>query len=70
MIYPSKIGLNVLKYSIFFSRDFQPMVFSCDDAPYHKTKIPINFSCRQGLNPRSFIQLSEILLVELNGIYK
>ena len=32
---------------------------------YHQTKIPIDFWCRQGLNPKSFIQLSETLLVEL-----
>ena len=32
---------------------------------YYKTKIPIDFWCRQGLNPKSFIQLSETLLVEL-----
>ena len=32
---------------------------------YHQTKIPINFWCRRGLNPRSFIQPSETLPVEL-----
>ena len=32
---------------------------------YLQTKTPINFSCRQELNHRSLIQLSDILLVEL-----
>ena len=34
-------------------------------ALYHQTKILISFRCRQGLNPRSLIQLSETLSVEL-----
>ena len=37
---------------------------------YHQTKTPINFWCRRGLNPRSLIQLSETLLIELTGTYK
>ena len=32
---------------------------------YHQTKTPISFWYRRGLNPRSFIQLLESLLVEL-----
>lgn len=32
---------------------------------YQQTKTPISLYSRQGLNPRSFIQLSEILSVEL-----
>ena len=32
---------------------------------YHQTKTSISFWCRRGLNPRSLIQPSEILLVEL-----
>ena len=38
-------------------------------ALYHQTKIPISFWCRQGLNPKSLIQPSEILLVELPGTH-
>ena len=37
---------------------------------YHRTKIPISFWCRRGLNPRSLIQPSETLLVELTGTHK
>ena len=37
---------------------------------YHQTKIPISFWCRRGLNPRSLIQPSETLLVELTGTHK
>ena len=36
---------------------------------YHQTKTPISFLYRWGLNPRSLIQLSETLSVELTGIY-
>ena len=38
-------------------------------APYHQTKTPINFWYRRGLNPRSFIQPSETLPVELIGTH-
>ena len=34
-------------------------------ALYHQNETPISFWCRQGLNPRSLIQLSETLTVEL-----
>ena len=34
---------------------------------YHQTNIPISFLCKQGLNPRSLIQPSETLPVELTG---
>ena len=36
---------------------------------YHQTKTPISFWCKRGLNPRSFIQSSEILPFELVGTY-
>ena len=36
---------------------------------YHQTKTPISFWCRRGLNPRSLIQPSEILPIELTGTY-
>ena len=32
---------------------------------YYLTKTLISFYCRRGLNPKSLIQLSETLLVEL-----
>ena len=32
---------------------------------YHQTKKPINFWCRQGLNPRSLIQLGTELLLDM-----
>ena len=35
---------------------------------YYQAKTPISFWYRWGLNPRSLIQLSEILLVKLTGI--
>ena len=35
----------------------------------HQTKIPIDFRCRQKLNPRFLIQLSETLPVNLIRIY-
>ena len=37
---------------------------------YHQTKTPIGFWCRRELNPRSLIQLSEILSVELIKTHK
>ena len=36
---------------------------------YHQTKTQIGFWCRQELNPRSSIQPSETLLIELTGIH-
>ena len=36
---------------------------------YHQTKTPISFLCRQGLNHRSLIQLSETLPIKLTGTH-
>ena len=36
---------------------------------YHQIKTPISFWCRRGLNPRSLIQPSETLPVELTGTH-
>ena len=36
---------------------------------YHQIKTSINFWYRQGLNPRSLIQPSEILPIELIGTH-
>ena len=44
-------------------RSFLMIVF------YYQTKIQISFWCRQRLNPRSFIQPLEILLIELIRTY-
>ena len=42
------------------------MASAFDDCDlYHQTKIPIGFWYRRGLNPKSLIQPSETLLVEL-----
>ena len=38
-------------------------------ALYHQTKTPTSFQCRWGLNPRSLIQPSETLPVELTGTH-
>ena len=38
-------------------------------ALYHQTKTPINFWCRRRLNPKSLIQPSEILPIELTGTH-
>ena len=45
------------------------MVSAPDDTLYHQTKTPISFWCRQGLNPRSLIQPSKTLPVELTGTH-
>ena len=37
---------------------------------YHQTKKLIDFWCKQRLNDRSLIQLSETLLVELTRIHE
>ena len=39
-------------------------------ALYHQVKTPISFWCRRRLNPRSLIQPSETLPVELTGTHK
>ena len=49
-------------------REFQPMMFASNDS--YQTKTLISFSCageNWGLNPKSLIQLLEILLVKLTG---
>ena len=45
------------------------MTFTFDDVLYYQFKISIGFWCRQGLNPRSFIQPLKPLRVELTRIY-
>ena len=58
------------KWTFFFLRKssnvWRPLLII---ALYHQTKTSINFWCRQGLNPRSLIQPSEILPVELTGTH-
>ena len=48
------------------------MASAPNDAPYrhHQAKTSIGFWCRQGLNPRSLILPSEILLIELTRTHK
>ena len=36
---------------------------------YHQIKTPISFWCKRGLNPRSLIQLSKTLSIELTEIH-
>ena len=48
-----------------FKRKFSLLI----RALYHQTKTPISFWCRQELNPRSLIQPSETLPVELTGTH-
>ena len=38
-------------------------------ALYHQTKKPVSFWCRRGLNPRSLIQSSDTLPVDLVGTH-
>ena len=38
-------------------------------ALYQLTKTPVNFWYRRGLNPKSLIQLSETLPIELTGTH-
>ena len=45
------------------------MVSALDVSSYHQTKTPINFWCKRELKPRSLIQSSETLLVELIGTH-
>ena len=56
---------RVIFFFCFFSESFNlfcPLLMSI---LYHQTKISISFWCRRGLNPKSLIQPSETLLVEL-----
>ena len=48
----------------FFFREFQPMASALDDS-----SLLSNFLYRRGLNPRSLIQQSETLPVELAGTH-
>ena len=45
------------------------MTFTPDNTFEHQTKTLIGFWCRQGLNPRSLIQLSETFPDELTVSY-
>ena len=45
------------------------MASAPDDALYHQTKTSIGFWCRQRLNSKSLIQLSETLPVEQTGTH-
>ena len=58
------IGLH-----LFFEESFNLWRQLLMIALYHQTKTPISFWCRRGLNPKSLIQLSETLPVELTETY-
>ena len=65
--HPEKLSYSIL--SSFFWESFnlwRPLLMIII---YHQIKILISFWCRRGLNPRSLIQSSEILPVELIGTY-
>ena len=46
------------------------MVSAPNDSFLSQTKTPIDFWCRRGLNPISFIQLSKTLPIELTGTHE
>ena len=54
---------------MFFFREFQPMRPLLIIALYYQIKTSINFWYKRGLNPKSLIQLSEILSVKLTGTH-
>ena len=61
---------ELLLFFFFFRESFnlwRPLLMI---AMYHQTKTPISFWCRPGLNPKSIIQSSETLVVELPGTHR
>ena len=72
--YGSERGANskfciIDSFFVFFWREYHLMVSVFGDNSYHQTKTPIGFWCRRRLNPRSLIQPSEILPIELIGTH-
>ena len=62
----NNILLFLYRYSIlFFLESFNLWRLLLMITLYHQTKTPISFSCRQKLNSKFLIQLSETLPVEL-----
>ena len=61
--------MHYVSFFFFFLREFQFIASISDSAFYHHTKTLIGFWCRWGLNPKSLIQPSEILPIELTGTY-
>ena len=62
-------NVSTYHYLFFFKESFnlwRPLLMI---ALYYQTKTPISFWCRRGLSPRSFIQPSETLPVELTGTH-
>ena len=57
--------LSSIELYLFFRKEFQLMASAPNDSSYHQSKTPINFWCKQGLNFRFLIQLSETLPIEL-----
>ena len=55
--------------SFLFWREYHLMVLTLDDSSYHQTKTLIGFWCRWELNPRSLIQPSDTLSIELIGTH-
>ena len=61
-----QLGFDQISSFFFFLREsfnlWRPLLMI---AFYHKTKTPINFWCKQELNPKFLIQPSKILSIEL-----
>ena len=63
------IKCHKFRFHLFFSKSISTYGIMII-AFYHQTKTPIGFWCRRELNPRSLIQLSETLSVELIRTHK
>ena len=59
----------ILFLFFFFSESFNLFCPLLMGVLYHQTKISISFQYRRGLNPKSLIQPSEILPIELVGTH-
>ena len=68
--YGKKNEQELFFFFFFFEREFQFMVFTPNDSSLLLDQTPISFWCRRELNPKSFIQPSETLLMELTGTHE
>ena len=63
------LGIVLLEFIFLFFREFQPMASALDKHSLSSDQDINQFQCRRRLNPRSLIQPSETLLVDLTGTY-
>ena len=63
------VGSSNFSFFFFFIESFNLWRSLLIIALYHQTKTPINFWYKRKLNPRSLIQSSETLPVELTGTH-